>query len=160
LFDHTPASPPSGSRARLTPLNASLVSTSMNARENLEKTCAASIVYVAETPGTIGPSPVTTENTSRAVLKRSTIGPVSPSSTICASSSDAREDSEHIVVIPSGAMLAVPVDALVDGEGNYMGNRYVVSYAFLAIGQVPARPVPPPPTFCMAHSLLQVNHRM
>jgi CHAT domain-containing protein len=36
---------------------------------------------------------------------------------------------EHLVVIPSGPLLGIPVEALVDHENEHLGNRYTVSYA-------------------------------
>lgn len=36
---------------------------------------------------------------------------------------------EQLIVIPSGAMLGIPVEALVDEEKRYIGDRYTVSYA-------------------------------
>jgi len=36
---------------------------------------------------------------------------------------------EELVVVPSGAMLGLPVAALVDPEGDMLGDRYAVSYA-------------------------------
>jgi CHAT domain-containing protein/tetratricopeptide (TPR) repeat protein len=36
---------------------------------------------------------------------------------------------EKLIVIPSGAMLGIPVDAVVDGEGRYLADRYDVSVA-------------------------------
>ena len=36
---------------------------------------------------------------------------------------------EELVIIPSGAMLGVPVEALIDREGTALGERYAVSYA-------------------------------
>lgn len=39
------------------------------------------------------------------------------------------EGAEHLVVIPSGSMLGVPVEALPDDAGVYIGERYAVSYA-------------------------------
>jgi CHAT domain-containing protein len=36
---------------------------------------------------------------------------------------------DHLVVMPSGAMLGVPVEALADGDGVFVGERFVVSYA-------------------------------
>jgi tetratricopeptide (TPR) repeat protein len=38
-------------------------------------------------------------------------------------------DIEHLIVIPSGAMLGIPVEALVDEEGMSIAERYTVSYA-------------------------------
>ena len=43
--------------------------------------------------------------------------------------SHALAEVENIVVIPSGAMLGIPVEVLIDGEGVPFGERYVVSYA-------------------------------
>jgi len=42
--------------------------------------------------------------------------------------SSALDGVEHLVVIPSGAMLGVPVEALVDPEGGLVGERLAVSY--------------------------------
>jgi CHAT domain-containing protein/Tfp pilus assembly protein PilF len=42
---------------------------------------------------------------------------------------DAIADVEELVVIPSGAMLGVPVETFVDGEGRLLGDRFAVSYA-------------------------------
>jgi len=36
---------------------------------------------------------------------------------------------EELIVVPSGAMLGVPVEALVDVDGVYVGDRFAVSYA-------------------------------
>lgn len=36
---------------------------------------------------------------------------------------------DHLVVIPSGAMLGIPVEALVDAGGAFVGDRFTVSYA-------------------------------
>jgi CHAT domain-containing protein/tetratricopeptide (TPR) repeat protein len=38
-------------------------------------------------------------------------------------------DAEELVVIPSGAMLGMPVETFVDGEGTLLGDRFAVSYA-------------------------------
>lgn len=38
-------------------------------------------------------------------------------------------DVDEMVVIPSGAMLGIPVETFVDGEGNLLGDRFAVSYA-------------------------------
>jgi CHAT domain-containing protein len=35
---------------------------------------------------------------------------------------------EHLVVVPSGAMLGVPVESMVDRGGGYVGDRFAVSY--------------------------------
>lgn len=35
---------------------------------------------------------------------------------------------EHLVVIPSGAILGVPVEALTDTDGKYLCDRYTISY--------------------------------
>ncbi len=35
----------------------------------------------------------------------------------------------QLVVIPSGPMLGIPIEALVDGDQRYLGDRFVVSYA-------------------------------
>ncbi len=35
---------------------------------------------------------------------------------------------EQLIVVPSGAMLGVPVEALVDDAGTYVGDRFAVSY--------------------------------
>ncbi len=40
----------------------------------------------------------------------------------------ALEGVENLIVIPSGAMLGVPVEALVDNEGLFVGETYAVSY--------------------------------
>jgi len=40
----------------------------------------------------------------------------------------ALEGVEQLIVIPSGAMLGVPVEALVDNEGAFVGEMYAVSY--------------------------------
>jgi CHAT domain-containing protein len=42
---------------------------------------------------------------------------------------DALKGIERIIVIPSGAMLGVPVEALVDNEGAFLGDRFSISYA-------------------------------
>ncbi len=39
------------------------------------------------------------------------------------------EGARNVVVIPSGPMLGIPIEALVDGDGTYLGERYAVSYA-------------------------------
>jgi CHAT domain-containing protein/tetratricopeptide (TPR) repeat protein len=39
------------------------------------------------------------------------------------------EGVEHLVVVPSGGMLGVPVEALLDERGKFVGERFVVSYA-------------------------------
>jgi len=36
---------------------------------------------------------------------------------------------EHLVVIPQGPLLGVPLEALVDGDGNDLGERFTISYA-------------------------------
>jgi CHAT domain-containing protein/tetratricopeptide (TPR) repeat protein len=41
----------------------------------------------------------------------------------------ALEGVEELIVIPSGAMLGVPVEALTDEAGTYVGDRYRVSYS-------------------------------
>jgi len=38
------------------------------------------------------------------------------------------EGVEELIVIPSGAMLGVPVEVLVDNEGVFVGETYAVSY--------------------------------
>jgi CHAT domain-containing protein/tetratricopeptide (TPR) repeat protein len=40
----------------------------------------------------------------------------------------ALDGAEKLIVIPSGAMLGVPLEALVDDEGVVLGERYAVSY--------------------------------
>jgi len=35
---------------------------------------------------------------------------------------------EHLVIVPSGPMLGVPVEALVDAAGGYVGERYAITY--------------------------------
>jgi len=40
----------------------------------------------------------------------------------------ALEGAEDLIVLPSGAMLGVPVESLVDGAGELVGDRYSVSY--------------------------------
>jgi len=39
------------------------------------------------------------------------------------------EDIEKLIVLPSGAMLGIPVEALIDRNGDLMGDRFTVSYA-------------------------------
>jgi len=39
------------------------------------------------------------------------------------------EGVEELIVVPSGSMLGVPIEALVDNEGISMGEMYAVSYA-------------------------------
>jgi CHAT domain-containing protein len=39
------------------------------------------------------------------------------------------EGAKNLVVIPSGPMLGVPVEALVDSAGNYLEDRWAISYA-------------------------------
>jgi len=41
----------------------------------------------------------------------------------------ALEGAERLVVVPSGAMLGVPVEVLADSDGIPLGERYAVSYA-------------------------------
>jgi len=41
---------------------------------------------------------------------------------------DELADAEHVVVVPSGAMLGVPVGALVDDRDRWLGNRWTLSY--------------------------------
>jgi CHAT domain-containing protein len=41
----------------------------------------------------------------------------------------ALEGVEAVIVVPSGAMLGVPVETLVDDEGPLVGDKYAVSYA-------------------------------
>lgn len=36
---------------------------------------------------------------------------------------------EHLVVIPSGPMLGIPIEALADTKGTYLADRYSISYA-------------------------------
>jgi len=36
---------------------------------------------------------------------------------------------DDLVVIPSGALLGVPIDAVVDADGRFLGDRFSVSYA-------------------------------
>ncbi|MCK4548266.1 MAG: CHAT domain-containing protein [Candidatus Eisenbacteria sp.] len=38
------------------------------------------------------------------------------------------DGSENLVVIPSGPLLGIPVESLVDSHGVYLGDRYTVSY--------------------------------
>lgn len=38
-------------------------------------------------------------------------------------------DAEELVVIPSGAMLGMPAETFVDGDGALLGDRFAVSYA-------------------------------
>ncbi len=42
---------------------------------------------------------------------------------------DALIDVEHLVVLPSGSLLGIPVEALRDGDGVLLDDRYAVSYA-------------------------------
>lgn len=42
---------------------------------------------------------------------------------------EAIADVRELVVIPSGAMLGMPVETLVDGEGALLGDRFAISYA-------------------------------
>ncbi len=42
---------------------------------------------------------------------------------------DVIADADELVVIPSGAMLGMPVETFVDGEGTLLGDRFAVSYA-------------------------------
>ena len=42
---------------------------------------------------------------------------------------DVIADVEELVVIPSGAMLGMPVETFADGEGALLGDRFAVSYA-------------------------------
>lgn len=37
-------------------------------------------------------------------------------------------DVQELIVIPSGAMVGVPIEALVDDEGMFVGDRYALSY--------------------------------
>jgi CHAT domain-containing protein/tetratricopeptide (TPR) repeat protein len=46
-----------------------------------------------------------------------------------ASIEDVIADVEELVVIPSGAMLGMPVETLADGDGVLLGDRFAVSYA-------------------------------
>ncbi|MBN2071737.1 MAG: CHAT domain-containing protein [Candidatus Krumholzibacteriota bacterium] len=39
------------------------------------------------------------------------------------------EDIERLIIIPSGAMLGLPVEALVDSDGSYLCEKYTISYA-------------------------------
>jgi CHAT domain-containing protein/tetratricopeptide (TPR) repeat protein len=39
------------------------------------------------------------------------------------------DDVEELIVVPSGTMLGIPIEALVDDEGRYLGDRHIVSYA-------------------------------
>jgi CHAT domain-containing protein/Tfp pilus assembly protein PilF len=41
---------------------------------------------------------------------------------------DALAGVERLVVVPSGSMLGVPVESLVDRDGAYVGDRFAVSY--------------------------------
>jgi len=41
---------------------------------------------------------------------------------------DALRGIEELIVIPSGAMLGIPIEALMDDTGAYLGDRYKVSY--------------------------------
>lgn len=43
--------------------------------------------------------------------------------------SEALDDIEHLIIIPSGAMLGVPVGFLADEEGEYLCDRFTISYA-------------------------------
>lgn len=40
----------------------------------------------------------------------------------------ALEGVEHLIVIPSGAMVGIPIETLVDDGGVFLGDRYAVSY--------------------------------
>jgi CHAT domain-containing protein/Tfp pilus assembly protein PilF len=42
---------------------------------------------------------------------------------------DVIADAGELVIVPSGAMLGVPAEALIDDEGTLLGDRYAVSYA-------------------------------
>jgi CHAT domain-containing protein len=42
---------------------------------------------------------------------------------------DAIADVRELVVVPSGAMLGMPLETLVDGEGVLLGDRFSISYA-------------------------------
>ncbi len=42
--------------------------------------------------------------------------------------SDTLEGVEELIVIPSGAMLGLPVETLADDQGVFLGDRYAVSY--------------------------------
>jgi CHAT domain-containing protein/Tfp pilus assembly protein PilF len=42
---------------------------------------------------------------------------------------EAVADVRELVIIPSGAMLGMPVETFVDGEGTLLGDRFAVSYA-------------------------------
>jgi CHAT domain-containing protein/tetratricopeptide (TPR) repeat protein len=37
--------------------------------------------------------------------------------------------ADRLIVIPSGAMAGLPLEALVDGDGNYLADRFTVSYS-------------------------------
>jgi CHAT domain-containing protein/Tfp pilus assembly protein PilF len=39
------------------------------------------------------------------------------------------KDVRHIVVVPSGTMLGLPIETLTDAEGNYLGDRFAVTYS-------------------------------
>jgi CHAT domain-containing protein len=41
---------------------------------------------------------------------------------------DALDGIENLVVIPSGPMLGIPVETLIDDDGVFLGDRYAVSY--------------------------------
>jgi CHAT domain-containing protein len=38
-------------------------------------------------------------------------------------------DADALIVVPSGPMLGVPVETLVDEDGGFLGDRFVISYA-------------------------------
>ncbi|UCH82712.1 MAG: CHAT domain-containing protein, partial [Candidatus Latescibacterota bacterium] len=42
--------------------------------------------------------------------------------------SDALDGTRHLIVLPSGAMIGVPIEAFVDDEGRYLVDRFTVSY--------------------------------